>query len=98
MKKALVLLAFIAAGTTAQAQSKEEACQVSAGFVAQAVEARLAGMTSDETQDLIKDSITENKFLWGMVVAPLVKQVYELPEENMTDEFHEKFLEACLGQ
>ena len=99
MHKTLTLTAALILGATAaQAQTKEDACLVSKGFVAQAVEMRVAGQTADETQQAIKDSITENKLLWSLVVGPLVKQVYDLPEDKMTEDFPDKFLEACLSQ
>ena len=97
MKKALVLVAALAA-SPAVAQDKAQVCEVSKGFVEQAVVARVDGLSEKETKALIKDGITENKLMWSLVLGPLVGQVYDLPMEKMTDEFPEKFLQACLEQ
>ena len=97
MKKVLVLIAALAA-SPAVAQDKATVCEVSKGFVTQAVEARVEGLTEKETKSLIKDGITENKLMWSLVLGPLVGQVLDLPMDKMTDEFPEKFLQACLEQ
>lgn len=97
MKKALVLVAALAA-SPAVAQDKAAVCEVSKGFVAQAVEARVEGLTEKETKALIKEGISENVLMWSLVLGPLVGQVYDLPMEKMTDDFPEKFLQACLEQ
>lgn len=97
MRKAIILAGLLLA-TPAVAQDQAMVCQVSGGFVEQAVQARLDGLTQKEAQALIKDGITENKLMWSLVLGPLVSQVYDLPEEKMTEDFDEKFVEACLAQ
>ena len=82
----------------AAAQDKATVCEVSKGFVAKAVEARVEGLTEKETKSLIKEGITENKLMWSLVLGPLVGQVYDLPMDKMNEEFAEKFLQACLDQ
>ena len=101
MIKTWVLAAALALGVTqvqAQIGSKEEACEMSGVFVGQAVEARVAGLSEEEATATIKEQITENAFMWSLVLGPLVGQVYKLPEENMTPEFVENFVKACLEQ
>ncbi len=97
MKKVLALVAILAA-SPAVAQDKAAVCEVSRDFVAQAVEARVEGLTEKETKSLIKDGLTENVFMWSLVLGPLVGQVFDLPMEKMTEEFPDKFLQACLEQ
>lgn len=97
MKKVLVISAMLLA-SPAVAQDKATVCEVSQGFVAQAVEARVEGLTEKETKSLIKEGITENKLMWSLVLGPLVGQVYDLPMDKMDDEFADKFLQACLEQ
>ena len=101
MKKTLgVAVALIIGATQVQAQiaDKVQACEMSGVFVGQAVDARVAGLTEKEAKAAIKGTITENAFMWSLVLGPLVKQVYELPVENMTPEFVEKFVAACIEQ
>lgn len=101
MKKTLGVIAALIIGATqvqAQVTDKEQACEMSGVFVGQAVEARVAGMTEKEAKASIKDTITENVFMWSLVLGPLVKQVYDLPMEHMTPEFAEKFVTACIEQ
>ena len=66
MKKVLALVAILAA-SPAVAQDKAAVCEVSRDFVAQAVEARVEGLTEKETKSLIKDGLTENVFMWSPV-------------------------------
>jgi hypothetical protein len=101
MMKALGLAAALAIGATqvqAQVPSKDQACEMSGVFVGQAVEMRVEGLTKKETKAAIKETITENALLWGMVLGPLVNQVYDLPMDKMTPEFAEIFVTACLEQ
>jgi len=97
MKKILVVLAVVLA-TPVVAQDKAAVCEMSKGFVAQAVDSRVEGKTEKQTKSMIKDGLTENVLMWSLVLGPLVSQVYDLLEEDMTDEFAEKFLQACLNQ
>ena len=97
MKKILVLVAALLASPV-YAQDKADVCEMSQGFVAQAVDARVEGMTEKETKKLIKAGLTENVLMWSLVLGPLVSQVYDLPMDKMTPEFSEKFLQACLDQ
>lgn len=99
--KSLVLATALVIGATqvqAQVPDQAQACEMSGVFVGQAVDARVAGLTKKEAKAAIKETITENALLWGMVLGPLVNQVYDLPMEKMTPEFAEKFVEACLEQ
>lgn len=97
MKKILVVAAVLLA-SPAVAQDKTTVCEMSRGFVAQAVDGRVGGMTEKQTKAMIKDGISENVLMWSLVLGPLVSQVYDLPEEDMTPAFADKFLEACLNQ
>ncbi|MDG2340331.1 MAG: hypothetical protein P8L32_03935 [Paracoccaceae bacterium] len=97
MKKVLAIVAVLIASPAA-AQDKATVCQVSRGFVEQAVEARVEGLTERQTKASIKEGITENRFMWSLVLGPLVSQVFDLPMEKMTPEFGEKFETVCLEQ
>lgn len=97
MKKSLVVLTLLLAAPAA-AQDKATVCEMSKEFVAQAVDSRVDGMTEKQTKAMIKEGLTENVLMWSLVLGPLVSQVYDLPEEHMTPEFAEKFLQACLEQ
>lgn len=88
--------ALIATPTLASSQ-REESCDITAGIVSQAVTARLAGQTPDQTKALLASDGSGISGIYKATIPPLVDMVFGFEESTLGETVVEDYKSQCLN-
>lgn len=103
MRNLSVVLALSVAVATASfapafANAKRaESCAVTAGIVAKAVEARLAGQSADQAKTALRADGSGITGVYKATIAPLVDMVYGFEKSTLGDAAVEQYETQCLA-
>lgn len=98
MTRFAALLTALILATPLAAQDKESICSTSAGIVDAAVEARRDGMEQKKAVQTIGNGLDGDAAIYKAAVQPIVNWVYDLEEEQLSDEVGATYEKACLAQ
>lgn len=98
MTRFAALLPALVLATPLAAQDKESICATSAEIVDSAVEARSDGVGQQEAMETIGNGLEGDAAIYKPAVEPIVNWVYDLEEEQMSDEVGATYEKACLAQ
>ena len=98
LKPCLGLFFSVIIAAPALANTKrQESCDITAGIVSQAVDARIAGKTPDQTKAALREDGSGITGIYKATISTLVDMVYGFEESTLGDGVVDEYKTQCLN-
>ncbi len=97
LKQVLVIILSVAIAAPVAASKREESCDITAGIVSQAVEARIAGKTPEQTKSQLSGEGSGITGIYKATIPPLVDMVFGFEGSTLGPEVVDQYEAQCLN-